>query len=541
MPLLERKICISANVSANLKRRMKDSSAQQQWLQTRKRLLSQIKAQVGLRLGAEALFIPGYTSFYRREFKRPWKKSSNKELLKAVLHSQIVLGADFHAFSQSQRIHLRILRDIPKSKRLVLALECFESRHQKWLDLWMAHKCGEQQLLEAVRWNESWGFPFDHYLPLLELARERQWPLLALNQNLLRRNLSTLTQRDQHAAELMVQVWDQKKPDLVYAIFGDLHLAEPHLPRAIRRQPGGRDLKLTTVFQNAEELYFSVVKKGLEQSVDVMRAEAGKFCVLGSPPWVKWQSYLMYLEEAYDQDLDHDGLDIQDQFHSWLQFFIRDLKLSVTPPEIALFSSQDSTLGKQLKKNLSEKHRRLAEKLIASDRSFFIPQKGPAYLSRYSLNHAATLAGYALHAQLSDRKRLMWDFPKDFRRSIWLECVGFFFSKLMNHKRKPENLLDVSLKFRQAMGLAVHERMRQLAELNGKIVKAKNIRANAFVYLEAARILGTHLGEELYVSYRQNQISLNQLKKWLEVDVANKDFDADFLAMLTQFSSTRFK
>ncbi len=520
---------------------MRDSSAQQQWLQTRKRLLSQIKAQVGLRLGAEALSIPGYTSFYSREFKRPWKKSSHKELLKAVLHSQIVLGADFHAFSQSQRIHLRILRDIPKSTRLILALECFESRHQKWLDQWMDRKCSDQQLLEAVQWGESWGFPFHHYLPLLELARERKWTLLALNQNLSKWNVATLTRRDQHAAVLLVQMWQQQKPDLIYTIFGDLHLADPHLPKAIRQQPGGRDLKLTTVFQNAEELYFSVVKKGLEQSVDVMKASTGKFCVLGSPPWVKWQSYLMYLEEAYDQDLEHEGLDIQDQFHSWLQFFIRDLKLSVIPPEVAMFSAQDATLGKQLKKNLSEKNLKLAEKLIASDRSFFIPPKGPAYLSRYSLNHASTLAGFALHAQLSGRKRLMWDFPKDFRRSIWLECIGFFFSKLMNHKRKPENLLDVNLKFRQSMSLAVSERMRQLAELNGKTVKSKNIRAGAFAYLEAARILGTHLGEELYGSFRQNKVSLDQLTEWLKADVENKDFDSFFLSLLTQFSSSRFK
>ena len=119
---------------------MKSSSAQHQWLQTRKRLLSQIKAQVGLRLGPHAMTIPGYSSVYGREFKRPWKKSSHQELEKEVLNSSIVLGADFHAFSQSQRIHLRILRDIPQSIRVVLALECFESRHQKYLEQWLEKK-----------------------------------------------------------------------------------------------------------------------------------------------------------------------------------------------------------------------------------------------------------------------------------------------------------------------------------------------------------------------------------------------------------------
>lgn len=530
---------------------MRYSSAQQQWLQTRKRLLSQIKAQVGLRLGAAALSIPGYTSLYGREFKRSWKKSSHQELLKAVLRSEIVLGADFHAFSQSQRIHLRILRDIPKSMRVVLAVECFESRHQKWLDQWMNGKCTNEQLLEAVQWNESWGFPFQHYLPLFDLARERGWRLLALNQNFRKRDIATLTKRDLHAAARITDAWLKQKPDLIYVIFGDLHLADPHLPKSIRKQAGGEDLKITTVFQNAEELYFSVVKKGLEQSVDVMKAPSGKFCVLGSPPWVKWQSYLMYLEEAYDQGLDQEGLDIHDQFHAWLQFFIRDLKLSLTPPDVDIFSSQDPILEKQLKKTLSGKNLKLAEKLTACDRSFFIPQKNIAYLSRYSLNHASTLAGFALHSTLSKRKNLTWHFPEDFRRCIWLECVGFFFSKLMNHKRKPENLLDVNLQllgtsartplFRQSMSLAVRERMKQLAELNGKTLKTRSRRASGFAYLEAARILGTHLGEELYTAFRSDKISHAQLVEWLKADVEAEDFQKFFLSTLSQFSSSRLK
>lgn len=464
-----------------------------------------------------------------------------------MLNSQIVLGADFHAFSQSQRIHLRILREIPKPVRVVLALECFESQHQKYLDQWLASEIDNERLLELVDWRKSWGFPFHNYLPLLELARERKWPLLALNQNLKKRDTSALKKRDRHAARLIVEKWEEKKTDLVYAVFGDLHLAGPHLPKAIRKLSS--DVKITTVFQNAEELYFSIVKKGLEQNVDVLKLKPGKFCVLGSPPWVKWQSYLMYLEEAYDQDIE--GLDIQDQFHSWLEFFIRDLSLAVNIPEVSVFSSQDALFSRQLKRILSGKNLKLAEKLIESDRSFFVPYPAVAYLSRYSLNHATTLAGFALHSHLSKQKRLLWNFPDDFRRSIWLECIGFFFSKLMNHKRKPENLFDVNMQllgpakrtpvFKQALQLAVNERIKQLAELNGKSIKMRVPKVSGFGYLEAARILGSHLGDELYRTFREGRISSAQLTKWLRQNIEGKTFDDFFLSTLSRFSSSRLK
>lgn len=495
--------------------------------------------------------IPGYSSVYGREFKRPWKKSSHQELEKEVLNSSIVLGADFHAFSQSQRIHLRILRDIPQSIRVVLALECFESRHQKYLEQWLEKKISNEKLIEVVEWSKNWGFPFSHYLPLLELARERRWNVLALNQNLLKQNVATLKRRDQHAAKILVEAWQAQKPDLIYAIFGDLHLADPHLPKAIRHAAKGRELKITTVFQNAEELYFSVLKKGLEQNIDVLKAKSGKFCVLGSPPWVKWQSYLMYLEEAYDQDLDQDGLDIHDQFHSWLEFFIRDLNLSMAVPDVHVFSAHEAALDKQLKKTLTTKDLKLAAKLMAADRSYFIPHPSFAYLSRYSLNHASTLAGCALHASLSKRTKVNWNFPDDFRKSIWLECIGFFFSKLMNHKRKPENLFDVNMQllgsakksplFKQALRLAVSERIKQLAELAGKTIKTKTPKVDSFGYLEAARILGTHLGDELYQAFRQNRVTRPQLVQWLKKDIDADDFNLFFLTVLKSFSSSGIK
>ena len=81
------------------------------WIKIRKQLLKQVKQQVYLRLGADES-LNEYQLNYKNEFKGRWAASHESELLRSIENSHVVLGGDFHAFSQSQRTHLRILRKL---------------------------------------------------------------------------------------------------------------------------------------------------------------------------------------------------------------------------------------------------------------------------------------------------------------------------------------------------------------------------------------------------------------------------------------------
>ena len=73
--------------------------------------------------------------------------------------------------------------------------------------------------------------------------------------------------------------------ELIYIIFGDLHLAKTQLPHKI-----GRLLKkkseLLCIHQDSENLYFKLAKQKLENRVSILRSGKNRFCIMTSPPWI---------------------------------------------------------------------------------------------------------------------------------------------------------------------------------------------------------------------------------------------------------------
>ena len=102
------------------------------YINLRKNLLEQVKSKVQIIEGVRDPEPKSYFAPYKAELRsKPWFPVQRSELIDDILKSEIIIGGDFHAFAQSQRTHLRIIRSLKKLDRpLVLALECFESSHQ---------------------------------------------------------------------------------------------------------------------------------------------------------------------------------------------------------------------------------------------------------------------------------------------------------------------------------------------------------------------------------------------------------------------------
>src|SRR3974390_3401247 len=104
---------------------------QREWLQTRKNLLEQVKSQVQVRLGPLPEPLRQYAKSLERDFKGPWKPSNTTELDRTLARAKVILSADFHAYAQSQRAHIRLLRDHLAGRQVILALECLNYKHDK--------------------------------------------------------------------------------------------------------------------------------------------------------------------------------------------------------------------------------------------------------------------------------------------------------------------------------------------------------------------------------------------------------------------------
>lgn len=511
----------------------------QRWLEARKELLQDVKAQVAARLGIEPSDLKVYRKRYERELAKSWKESTKGELLEAIESSDLVYGGDFHALGQSQRTHLRILRSLSMDRPVALGLECFPRNTQKWLDLFTSGGIDCEELRRRSRWEKSWGFPWDHYRPLLELARSRGFRLLALNEPAGAKTHDRLDIREARAAKVLAEYAFRNPGTLVYVIFGDLHLANAHLPKLVKeklrlRNGSKRKPYIDLVIHvNPEKVYFELALQGLELSVEVIKWGPRRFGVLSTPPWVQWQSYLLYLDRATDEDLNRDEDDEQgdptDQIVSLIQVAASDLDLRFKINDLSVYGPDDNDVWRTLERRMKPKDRGVARALLASGRSFYLPGDGTGYLARATINHAAALAGSYIHAKMNGQRRPLWNPPRDFSAMIWTEATAYFISKLINHKRRSETFVDLRAELasaipgdqgREALKLALDRSLSEALMLRqGRRRASKFKPRRKSSYFEASRILGGMMGERLYLAYRARKISNKDIAGFMRFQV----------------------
>ena len=508
------------------------------WLRQRKAVLKKIKQQVWLYLGEEPPEIRDYALEYKRDLRRAWRASEMPLLHEHLLKSQIVLGGDFHPFAQAQRTHLRLLRFLQPQRKLCLALEVFFVEHQSLLDKFLRGEMQEDEFLDQIEWEKHWGFPWSHYRPLVEFAKRHQCPILALNGPGLDGE-AILQSRDDFAAQQIGHYHRQNPEELIYGVYGDLHIAQKHLPEKIRKNFAKEKLSpaLTTIYVNPERVYFQLARKGLENNIDVVQFTQNQFAILSSPPWVKWQNYLMYLEDNYDyffEDFDFDeddeemelaDIDFTDHVASSIDMIASALGLEFKADDIQVYTARDHGALDKIKRIVGDKFFPIARFLVSEDSSFYLPQRGFFYLSKPSVNHVAPLAAQYVHAKMSQREEILWDCPRTFINLIWVEAMGFLLSKFINPKRKAENLQSLKKKLavfqpqdegRESMLVALDQKMIELLEIYRGGGRERQFRPRKRAsYIEAARFLGGMLGERYFRLYDKRKIDREFLLKTL--------------------------
>ncbi len=506
-----------------------DTSSSRRWIQLRYDLYAQVQNHVRALLGESSPALLRYQKEYELEVSKAWKVATRDQLLTAISHAQIVWLGDFHALQQSQKAQLRVLKALPDTTNVILGLECIEACHQGHLDKYLQGKLSDREFLKAVEWKRSWGFPWEHYKPLFRWAIKHKVRIYALNLRTEKRSIQALRERDEFSGKRIVEILKAHPQKQMFVVFGDLHLAQKHLPAVVTRYM--KNASFAFVFQNPEKIYFQLLKKEVEHQVDIVQFSKSRFGLLSVPPWVKWQNYLLYLEAHYDKSFD-DDLDLTDYVAKYVKLISEDLGVKVSANHFSIASAKDRGAWAQIQKSLTEKEIEVVKSWIEDGRSFFVPHTGVGYLGRPSVNSAAQLAMAIVSASISGQKKIPSKFPGDFVRLIWLEAVQYFGSKLINPKRKTDTLADVKATLsarnpldqgKEAMQLALSQKMLELLHLSQGRKERELLRPRKRkAYLEAARILGGMMGEKLYYAYRRKLLSksslLSLLKKPLDID-----------------------
>jgi uncharacterized iron-regulated protein len=105
-----------------------------------------------------------------------------EEMLGSLSKARIIYLGETHTLKRHHRFQLRVIQALyEKHISLTIGLEMLPFTCQGYLDAWGRGELEKKEFLRLIDWEGNWGFDFDLYEPLFEIAREQGIPLRALN------------------------------------------------------------------------------------------------------------------------------------------------------------------------------------------------------------------------------------------------------------------------------------------------------------------------------------------------------------------------
>ncbi len=525
------------------------------WLKTRRHFYESLRQEIQLFTGLLTDDIQVYQDEYEKIFENVWDISSMDILLKKISESKIVIGGDYHYFYQSQRTHFGILRKLlagirSQNRKIYLHLEIFNSRDQKKVDDFLSSKITFEELIKKTKWQKLWGnLPLEGYAKILKWAKDNKVQVYGINNT----KLDDLYDRDVFSASMVDQYFEADSTALHYVIYGDFHLAKNHLPAKIKHFNPQHDLVLHL---NSDKLYFTLSEHAIEDQFDVLNY-GHEFCVLSSTPWVKLQSYLVFLQEMDDQmisEVDDDDLfepDFTDYLGKILDTYTEDFQLPNWKNLLDVLIPKDLDFEKLDFLKLKKQEKEKLTYFVTAQKNVVFPKDQIQFLAKPSVNGAYGLIGEFIHAQLSQRQSLNWMEEYFMPRRIWLEAVSFFFALWLNPTitvmsesdlNARLNSLDQKGDFDNLPGkkegdyaeavlrFSVDYRLTELQFLKNKqdeslITSFATITEAPWnVQLESAAILGKIVGQKLYKRFKSGLLSRDTLVDYLSVPLESENF-----------------
>ncbi len=492
-------------------------------LQIQKDLYDRFRSNARDSIGELNPALRRYFKEYQKEFTEIKSVSSRSELVEAFLKAPVLIVGDYHTLPQAQRTVLRLWEDALSElqklgKTPILALEMLRPSDVELAKKWLEGSLSEAAFLEKIQFDSRWGFAWENYRPLFQFAHAYGIRLMGLNVSAKGRK-PTLNQRDRHAARLLAKTCDLEPNAAIVALIGDLHLAKAHLPASLERafRETGKPRRIVVVHQNAERLYWKLASKGMEHTAGVVKLRNNVFCVMNTPPWVKLQSYLKWIEWTAEADQDEGVSDFADDFQDLVCTIQKFAGIRKSIDEAFDIRWRDT--GSLPEETRSEKA--LRQEVLRFFGSYFSPHRNSVFLSSRNVNSAATQAAIYLHARVSGRWR-QFQFPKqDFYSILWVEALGFLGSKVINPHRRCYGPRDFQMARRSDPVVAlVCEHLdaeknqgatRRFAgiALPAKVTSAERL----FLYYRAARALGQIVGHGLYSATVSNRVRTSELQK----------------------------
>ncbi len=509
-------------------------------------ILENIKEEVKKYLGPRPKTLKNYYKDYKKIFRRYISFSNLEELISDILSSNVVYCGDYHTLREAQMTNIKLLSAIIHQKpKIIIAMEAFLSNHQLYIDAYMKNEINEKEFLQKVDYKRTFGFDWNNFKPILDFAKEHKLRVVGLDKRAYdpKRNLQT---RDIKSARVIIDNIKKYPEHLIWVIIGDLHLAPNHLPSKVKRLAKKNQLKVRDliIYQNSETLYKKLLKRDLVNKINVIKVRKNAYCIMNTPPWLKYQTYIHWMEygeslSKYFETTDEEALDFSDEMAEVIKEIAAFLQVKADDfLDFDIYSINDISFIKSFPKNSSTY--RLYKKKIKQLHNFVIPKEKILYLSRLDINNMAELAATQIYYSLSKATDPLGKSVNEYYARIIINALAFFSSKLLNYNREYpslEELIEEVNKSKKASHnqiklisyILLHESIiiknPSFSNLQKEIENIKTIATEDYkINYSISETIGKILGKRLYDTFQNDNSLIEKIKPFFFQKYDKDDF-----------------
>ena len=506
-----------------------------------------------------------YSKKFEQSLPRKFDQATLADILDDLRKKRFLLYGDFHTLRQSQRGLLRLLRAYTerlRTNKVVIALEMFKAIDQDDIDGYLAGKIPEAEFLESINYASDWGFPWQNFKMILDFAGQRQLPVIGINSD--NAGKDDLASRDRFAAKQLAAAARRYPDHKIICMIGEYHLADGHLPKSLDREmrAHGESADILRILNNVDRYYFDLQLETRHNTTEYLRLKRDFFCIMNSPPWMKWQTFSIWeemrsagtpsladQEGGLDSEIDlytEDSFDLDYQFLHFIKNLAGFVGVTVDSSDMESFQIHFSQNGDffgedaGLQDVAEPEQRRIAAR-ASIDGIYFLPRSKTILLTHLSINNLAEAAGQYLHTTMSGTGSGRDAPESEFLRRVIKNAVGMIASKILNPRRKclelhhhrqfakkfrGQRLSGASLQRRQITNAILsfdkwmEPRMADQEPPGGMVPRATIIADHRANY-EISREIGQMIGASLYKKVLANKIPHQRLKRLFTRKLSN--------------------
>ena len=472
-----------------------------------------------------------YSRKFEQSLPRRFKKINREDFFAGIVDADIILYGDFHTLKQSQKGFVRLLQELAvfnPSRPCIIAMEAFQASQQDVLDMFQQQEINEQQFLQRIDYEKTWGFPWQNYRRIVNYAIDEKIPIFGINGSSKTKSKDKLAQRDSFCAQKLTELAQQFPQHQILCITGEYHLADQQLPKLLTHSLQKINLKskkVVRVVANIDQYYFTLNFPSEFTISHYLYLKKNLYCLMDTPPWVKWHSYTFWEEQrngivqldTSERLYNEIMIDLDYHLLSLVSDLVKFFKFSSNPVILTLFNLVSGAPEKIIRQAQQQKlvppdALKTAAVRLALDEFFYVDKSKTILLTKVSLNNLAEAAGQFLYDTVS-RANFKKTAINNFYQRVIRFTLGILCSKIINPKRKLTNYyryVDIAQGKervdREQLAIArevvrFHSWMLHRVEhCDGRIVRhlQRTVEMDERVAFEISKALGKVIGVRIY-------------------------------------------